>query len=328
MVNEDWLSTVLHSGQELTQDNSSGMMSCSATFIQEKGELNQRVFSFGDTRTEEVMLNNSVNEKTQHSITSLIQCPGETDTKITFLSASRFQSTWESGFDEKQTEEGNFTSSNGKTIRIQMMSQTTKSCRVAFREDMHILELPFEGDSFSLLIFLPQIQKTSFNNKQNRLSKAKASLSALEKFFNENAPADVLNDLNEKLSQREITIRLPRTAFKFDGNFLIDLSQDEPVQIVRELDLKNNVMKNMHQSLAVKEMCAESEIKLSEGGMGADFVQSSRSDKTPCVKGNEFSVDSPFAWVLVSKEKTEALTRKHNLSTIFLIGFVGELKPE
>lgn len=100
-------------------------------------------------------INQWTEEQTNHKIQDLIQ-KGALGalTRLVLVNAIYFKGNWAQQFAEKATHESPFTLHDGTTVTVPMMMQTG-SFKHASSDHVQVLELPYEGDDLSMLIFLP-----------------------------------------------------------------------------------------------------------------------------------------------------------------------------
>ncbi|MCK4917976.1 MAG: serpin family protein [Candidatus Omnitrophica bacterium] len=97
-----------------------------------------------------------VEDKTQRKIKELLK-PGMIDSFATLVlcNAVYFKGDWLSQFDKERTIDADFYVSPAKTIKVSMMSQKSK---FKFKDcnDFIAIELPYEGNDLSMIVFLPK----------------------------------------------------------------------------------------------------------------------------------------------------------------------------
>jgi len=102
------------------------------------------------------IINQWVEEKTKDKIKNLIQ-PGVLDavTRLVLVNAIYFKGNWASQFDEKRTKEDTFYLLSGKTVQTPLMAQEKE---FAYRDEefLQVLELPYVGESLSMIVLLPK----------------------------------------------------------------------------------------------------------------------------------------------------------------------------
>jgi serpin B len=97
-----------------------------------------------------------VENKTQQKIKELLK-RGMIDslTTLVLCNAIYFKGNWASQFDKERTTEVNFYISPEKTIKAPMMSQKSEFKYKNF-DNFSAIELPYEGNNLSMIIFLPK----------------------------------------------------------------------------------------------------------------------------------------------------------------------------
>ncbi|MFO8022600.1 MAG: serpin family protein [Perlabentimonas sp.] len=143
-------------------------------------------------------INSWVEEQTNNRIVDLLPKGSISDmTAMVLTNAIFFKGQWEEKFDEEKTTQEQFNTINGSTADCEMMNSKGKY-NLYKGNDIKILELPYEGKDFSMLVLLP--------NEGTPLSKIEKSIK--------------LEDLNHYISlmaQAEVQVSLPK--FKFDAEY-------------------------------------------------------------------------------------------------------------
>jgi serpin B len=146
-------------------------------------------------------INQWVEEKTNNKIKDLIQ-PGLLDalTRLVLANAIYFKGNWASQFDENRTKDDTFYLQTGGTVQAPLMAQKQKFKYAEF-ESLQVLELPYVGDSLSMLVLLP--------GEKNGLPGLEKSLTT-----------DNLKRWTSGLSEVEVKVFLPR--FKMTSLFSLE----------------------------------------------------------------------------------------------------------
>lgn len=108
-----------------------------------------------------------VEDKTQQKIKELIK-PNMIDsfTTLVLCNAVYFKGDWLSQFDKKRTIDADFYASPDKTIKVSMMSQKSKFKFKDFN-DFSAIELPYDGNDLSMIVFLPKKVDKLVNLERN-----------------------------------------------------------------------------------------------------------------------------------------------------------------
>ncbi|MBN2445560.1 MAG: serpin family protein [Phycisphaerae bacterium] len=179
------------------------------TFLDEFFDLVQQNYHAGldsldfAKATEEARktINTWVEKHTAEKIKDLIP-PGVLDaaTTLVLTNAVYFKASWVREFDPNLTKDGPFTLANGEEITVPLMKQTGE---FAYAEDsgVQVLELPYSGDTLSMVILLPK--------SHDGLSKLEAGLTTTK-----------LEGLLSELKHDEVHVLLPR--FKATSMFSLE----------------------------------------------------------------------------------------------------------
>lgn len=106
------------------------------------------------------IINSWVSDHTAGAIPEFLTSGSLTDeTRLVLLNALHFQGVWKVPFDPKLTHERMFHCANGSTVPVHMMSLTNRfnygEFMTADGVDYDVIEVPYEGDSLSMLLVSP-----------------------------------------------------------------------------------------------------------------------------------------------------------------------------
>ncbi len=154
----------------------------------------------GDTENSRTTINDWVEEQTMEKIKDLIP-PGAIDqlTRLVLTNAIYFKGTWVMQFNESKTQDEDFRTGSGSTVKVPMMRLLGEDFNYAETEQLQILELPYEGEDLSMMILLP---------KGDDLSAVEGSLDLTN-----------LSEWRSMLTEHEIDIYIPR--FKFETKYFM-----------------------------------------------------------------------------------------------------------
>jgi len=139
-------------------------------------------------------INQWVSQATHQHIRDIVREPIERDASLFLTDAVYFKAPWEFKFDTRGTADGTFTTADGTQRAVKMMTQKGQFKHFA-GGDAEAIALPFVGDRFEFLVFLPSAQ------------------SSLAAFLTTLSPANWAQWMKD-LKQTEVTIRLPRFAIE------------------------------------------------------------------------------------------------------------------
>jgi serpin B len=119
-------------------------------------------------------INSWVEEKTNGTIKELIQ-PGDIipETSLIITNAVYFKGIWIRSFNKNLTRKGSFKTLDGRTVETPMMASYGKESRFNYLEtgNMQMLELPYRGNTISMIILLPKDNSTSSLEKSLSLER-------------------------------------------------------------------------------------------------------------------------------------------------------------
>lgn len=140
-------------------------------------------------------INEWIDQRTNGKIKDIVPEKAlKSDTVLVLTNTIYFKAGWEATFDPKWTKEAAFTTAGGKSVPVPMMHQTSFGFGYAEQADLQVLELPYVGKTFSMVILLPR--------------KADG-ITALEKMLSAKTLAGWLRGLWWQ-GEREVQVELPR----------------------------------------------------------------------------------------------------------------------
>jgi serpin B len=136
------------------------------------------------------------------------------NTLMAIANAVYFKANWKTEFPKKSTQEAPFTLASGTKVSVPMMNL---SANFPYGEvdGIQVLELPYKGDTLSMVLLLPKSDSTS------------PSLTRLESLLT----YDWLSGAISKLHSKKVQVQLPRFTFKFEPA--------DSVEVLKELGVKS-----------------------------------------------------------------------------------------
>lgn len=110
--------------------------------------------NFSDKNSIDI-INEWINEKTKGKIEKIFE-DLDPSTKLVITNAIYFKGIWEEPFDQEKTLIGDFHVTSDTVVQVPMMESKTIFPNVAINDLVKIVELPYEGEKFSMLILLPE----------------------------------------------------------------------------------------------------------------------------------------------------------------------------
>lgn len=145
-----------------------------------------------------IEINKWVESKTNDRIKDLLPDGSITDlTALVLTNAVYFKGQWDSKFNTENTTDGFFLTSSKEKVECRMMN-AQKKLNLYQGDDIKLLEMPYVGKEFSMLVLLP--------NEDISLSSVEKNLS-LEKF----------KGYVDLMAESDVTLSFPK--FKFDARY-------------------------------------------------------------------------------------------------------------
>jgi serpin B len=152
-------------------------------------------------------INRWVEEKTEGKIQNIIANPLDPLTRLTLVNAVYFKGAWENPFEKHLTKDAPFFVMDDTGIQTPFMMRTD-SFKYAKRNGVHVLELPYTGGGFSMLVILPD-------------DKTPTRLVALENTLT----AKRIATWRAKLKMQEVQVFLPKFKITWGAESLKKLLQ-------------------------------------------------------------------------------------------------------
>ena len=150
-------------------------------------------------------INQWVSDKTQQKIRELISSGViRTDTELILVNAIYLKATWQEQFEPQKTDDGEFATADGRSVRTKMMHNEI-SAMYAEDTQTQMLELRYRGGSVSMQIYLPK--------QQEGLRQMEQSL------------PEKLITLGERAATRRVTLSLPRFTLRYQADLVQPLQQ-------------------------------------------------------------------------------------------------------
>ncbi len=142
-------------------------------------------------------INDWIATKTDGNIKDLLPEDAFNDlTRFVIANAVYFQGDWGSAFDKKLTASNSFYSLN-KTIETQFMTKAVADHNYYENDDVQVLELPYKGNSTSMVIVLPRF-KNGFTKVENALNET------------------TYQQWLKGMSKRPVVVTIPKFSLKID----------------------------------------------------------------------------------------------------------------
>lgn len=236
-------------------------------------------------------INGWVAARTHDKIKDLIPGGGlDASTRLVLVNAVYFKGTWDEPFKDFDTQPAKFLGSAGE--RPIKMMQRTDDLRLAVIADakLRVLELPYTGELFSLVVVLPD---------------AKDGLRAVEEALN----ADALTSWIDGAMPQLVTVKLPR--FKIEPGDPLKLRS-----VLSDLGMASAFgaadftgMAPASEEIRISEAVHKAFIAVDESGTeaaAATAVMTKGGGMPPAQKPIEFTADHPFLF-FIRDMKTGAL---------------------
>lgn len=236
-------------------------------------------------------INRWVEDKTHDKIRDLFpegSLAGETSLVLT--STIYFKGIWVRQFERSQTKDEDFRVSTARTVRVPMMRRTDEGAKFNYTEtsDLQVLEMPYEGDGLSMLVFLP---------KSDDLSPLENSLSS-----------EKINEWRGKLWERRVDVFMPKLAFnaKYSMNGTL-AKMGMPTAFTEDADFSGM---NGKKELYIQVVIHQAFVDVNEEGTeatAATGLSMGTTSAMPLQPTPVFRADHPFIFLIQDKENGNIL---------------------
>jgi serpin B len=221
------------------------------------------------------VINSWIDEKTHGKIEKIFE---ELDpaTKLVITNAIYFKGMWEESFDKTKTTVGNFHVSSDNTVQVPMMESKTTFPNVAVNDLVKIVELPYQGEKFSMLILLP---------------KDVDGMDSLE----ESLSVDNLNKWKGELRKMQTKVHMPKFKLETEYDLKSVLHDMGIYDAFDNADFTGISNSGLHIEKAVHKAFVEVN---EEGTEAAAATGIAMLESGPL----EFTVDRPFIFIIQDNE--------------------------
>ncbi|MGQ8335940.1 serpin family protein [Sunxiuqinia sp. A32] len=225
-------------------------------------------------------VNDWVKDKTRDKIDRIIEEVSPQDVMY-LINAIYFNGEWTYKFDSDDTENRIFFLENGNEIQVPTMF-IEENFNYLNKEEFELLEMPYGGKKYSMLIFLPH-ENYEVDDVINQLTP-----SNMEDWM------DNMNGWNKK-------VFLPKFEFTYE-NSLVDNLKALGMTDAFDASLSNFSGISDRNDLYISEVKHKSYIKVDERGTEAAAVTGITFEVTSVQPGLIFAVDHPFVFAIREKD--------------------------
>ncbi|MCD6575559.1 MAG: serpin family protein [Nanoarchaeota archaeon] len=229
------------------------------------------------------MINSWVESQTNDKIKDLIPPNVLTpDTRLVLTNAIYFKGNWTHPFDKDSTHEETFQSPKGN-ISVDMM-YVKADFNYYENDEVQVLELPYEGENLSMVVFLPKGDLSDFEN---------------------NLSLEKIENLTQQMSKKEVSVYLPK--FKFETKYFMvdDLKEmGMPTAFSANADFTGMSKRG---GLFIQNVIHQAYIDVNEEGTEAAAATGIVVGVTGIIEPTIFKADHPFMFVILEENTGEML---------------------
>jgi len=239
------------------------------------------------------IINQWCSDKTNKRITEIIS-EINPNARLFLMNALYFKGTWVNSFDKTYTVKEDFTALSGSKSKVDMMNQEA-TFNYTEEEDFQLAELPYGNEAFSMVVMLPNEDKTP----DDIIAKLNASNWEL---------------WNNRLSRNTLRIKLPKFKLEYERDLKDDLKD---MGMIVPFNEREADFTNMGPDLFIGLVKQKTFVEVNEEGTEAAAVTivGMETNAGPGSYTIPFHVNRPFIYLI--KEKSTGV--------ILFMGKVGSL---
>ena len=231
----------------------------------------------GNPNASRIEINQWVEELTRDRIKDLLPDGSISSlTKMVLTNAIYFKGQWDKKFEAENTRDDIFTTLEGKQVKTPMMNAKEKF-NVYQGDGISLLELPYQGNDFSMLVLLP--------NEDRSIGEIERGLSV-----------DNLNEYISKLSEKEVQLMFPK--FKFDAEYQLKPVLSDMGMPIAFSNAANLSRMSRSNDLKIDEVFHKAFVEVSEEGTEAAAATAVVIVLKSITMPVEFYANRPFIFII------------------------------
>ncbi|MCF7907204.1 serpin family protein [Patescibacteria group bacterium] len=236
-------------------------------------------------------INDWVGEQTEDKIKDLIPAGAINPlTRLILTNAIYFKGNWLQEFDQDQTTERDFKVSESEVVRAEMMQRTDEEAEFNYleNEQLQILELPYQGEELSMLIFLPQ------GNDIDALG--------------DTLIVEKIEEWKEELREQRVKVYLPK--FKFETKYFMKKDLSDLGMSSAFSNLADFSGMTGEKDLFISEVIHQAFVDVNEEGTEAAAATAVVMELLSAGPGSKipvFRADHPFIFMIQQKDSGNIL---------------------
>lgn len=231
----------------------------------------------GNPNASRIEINQWVEELTRDRIKDLLPDGSISSlTKMVLTNAIYFKGQWDKKFETENTRDDIFTTLEGKQVKTPMMNAKEKF-NVYQGDGISLLELPYQGNDFSMLVLLP--------NEDRSIGEIERGLSV-----------DNLNEYISKLSEKEVQLMFPK--FKFDAEYQLKPVLSDMGMPIAFSNAANLSRMSRSNDLKIDEVFHKAFVEVSEEGTEAAAATAVVIVLKSITMPVEFFANRPFIFII------------------------------
>ena len=270
------------------------------------------------TNTSARKINEWIEYKTMNKFKNVVKECHPTNNELCGLSVINtiyFKGDWKQKFKKSKIKKKLFIIGEKEKVKVPMMNMT-KTFNYMEIETMQMLEMPYKGEKFSMLILLPKDFPGKSKKKENHMKKSvadttkhieRAGLISLEKALTE----ENLRAWRKTLFRKKVKVYIPKFTFKKKYNLSNTLKRHMPLAFDKKKANFKKFAENIEkpeQNLYIKDIIHKSFIDVNEKGTEASAITTISLGLTSIPPPPPiFKADHPFVFLIQERETGQIL---------------------
>ncbi len=238
------------------------------------------------------IINDWVEAQTMNRIKDLIpQGLIDSSTRLVLTNAIYFKGSWQTEFDVDMTREKEFWKTPQDSVLVDMMHLNGKDFNYAENKDIQILEMPYEGEEYSMLLLLPKAQNEQ--DRQKHIFDIKNAGTYMD--------SAKLDELKSQMVKQEVNVQIPKFTFETKYYMAQDLTDmGMPTAFGGGADFSGMTG---NKDLIISQVIHQAFVEVNEEGTEAAAATAVIvAEKAAIIPTNSFIADHPFIFIIQHKE--------------------------
>ncbi len=242
--------------------------------------------NFDEAKATRDKINGWVQNKTNNKIEEIIQSVNSEDIMY-LINAIYFNGEWTYRFDKQATSDLTFHTSNGSEIQVPTMQLDMTTLNYSSTESFQLLELPYGGKKYSMLIFLPN-ETYTVNDIIQQMNQ------------------EQLDEWIDNLHPQSQKVFLPKFEFEYENSLTDNLKTLGMIDAFSQGNANFSEISDQ-TGLSISKVKHKTYIKVDEKGTEAAAVTAVTIVNTSVGPDPVFNINRPFVFAIREKDTNAML---------------------